>query len=779
MIFISRNISFVFPVDLTVHGEYPPNNFLILGSICKFSYLDQVKKMLTILLILTAGGSEIFSQDIEIFKPDSVKKQIEAVQIFSSLRIDGILNEPEWTKAKPSPRFIQIEPYQGKEPGQETEVKVLFNREYLYFGIFSHDSLGKKAIRATDFKRDFNYTQHDLVSLSFDGFNDKRNAMSLATNAYGAQRDLLSFDDLYYDIDWDGLWRVRTSRTDSGWFAEIAIPWQTLRYPRTSDSIQNWGFNIYRNRRLTNEITAFSNFPRSYSSLRMDYAGILKNLKPPPPKPNIRIQPYFLTSYDHYKNFDPGIKPQATNVKAGGEMKWAVNPNAVLDLTVNTDFAQADADQQVNNVSRFSVFFPEKRQFFLENASLFAVGLSQNPDASGGSMRIQPFFSRSIGLDSNGNPIPIDAGGRFVYRSSKRNYGAILMRQRQTDSIPATNFFVGRFSENFGKRNRLGALVTVKNRPDGTNLVSTLDGFFRFGESHSLSTMLIHSTSSRTGQQGIAGYAQYFYSNNHWKIWWTESVVTKNFNPETGFISRTDVIATTPGIFWYYRGEKLPFRKILRAWEPGISPEFYHQSSTGTLVERTWTFYPIWLNFQSGAFFGYGMIPTYQRLTDPFQPLGVSIQPGDYSYTRQQIWLSTDPSKFLNLSGIYTWGPYFNGKLNSGDWILEFSPIPNFSLTGHFNRNHFMGVGLAKTTSTVDLYSIQGRFALNPRLQLIGFYQKNSENQSQNYNIRFSWEYQPLSYIYLVCNHTGFSSQLTHPQSEDHVIAKISYLKQF
>jgi hypothetical protein len=223
----------------------------------------------------------------------------------------------------------------------------------------------------------------------------------------------------------------------------------------------------------------------------------------------------------------------------------------------------------------------------------------------------------------------------------------------------------------------------------------------------------------------------------------------------------------------------LPFKKILRAWEPGISPEFYHQSSTGTLVERTWTFYPLWLNFQSGAFFGYGIIPSYQRLTDPFQPLGITILPGDYSYNRQQIWLSSDPSKFLNLGGIYTWGPYFNGKLNTGDWFAEFAPVPHFSLTVRFNRNHFMGVGEAKTTTTIDLYSIQGRFALNPRVQLIAFYQKNSENQSQNYNIRFSWEYQPLSYIYLVYNHAGFNSLQQTFQSEDHIIAKISYLKQF
>jgi len=138
----------------------------------------------------------------------------------------------------------------------------------------------------------------------------------------------------------------------------------------------------------------------------MNYAGVLKNLKPPPPTTNIRFQPYVLSSYDHYKGFDTSVKTEATNIKTGGEIKWAIDPNSVLDLTANTDFAQADADQQVNNVTRFSVFFPEKRQFFLENASLFGVGIAQSPDGSGGQMHVQPFFSRSIGLDSTGTPIP-------------------------------------------------------------------------------------------------------------------------------------------------------------------------------------------------------------------------------------------------------------------------------------------------------------------------------------------------------------------------------------
>jgi hypothetical protein len=736
----------------------------------------QVNKKFFIFL-LTA--MPVYSQKVDVFKPDSVKKEIEAIQISSSLHVDGLLNEEEWKKAKPSPRFTQIEPYQGVAPNYDTDVKVLYNKQYLYFGIFSHDSLGKKAIRAIDLKRDFDYRQHDLINLSFDAFNDQRNAMAMALNPFGVQRDYLALDEIFVDNDWDGLWKAQTLRTDSGWFAEIAIPWETFRYPKTTDTVQNWGFNVYRNRRRTNEITALSEFPRSVSSVRMAYAGVLKNLRPPPPGTNIRIQPYILTSYDRYKTKEIGIESDDTNFKPGGDLKWVINPNTILDLTANTDFAQADVDRQVNNVTRFSVFFPERRQFFLENSSLFGIGVSQVKERWGGIMRIHPFFSRRIGLDDNGNPIPIDAGGRFVARSPKRNYGAILMRQRDLDTIPATNFFVGRFSENLGKQNRIGLLVAVKNNIDGSNITSAVDGFFRLHGVHSLSTMILHSVSTGSGRQGISGYAQYFYSTNQMKIWWTETLVTKDFNPEMGFVSRKDVVGTTPGIYWYYRGNKLPFKKWLRAYEPGISSEFYHQASTGKLIERQITAYPVYLNLQSGGYLGYGISSVYQRLSMPFDPLGVVIQEGSYSYFRNEILASTDPSRFINLLVIFNWGDYYNGKLISGDWTLQFAPIPHISLKGRFNRNYFSHVGEEVTTATIDLYSLEGRFALNPRLQFVGFYQKNSENSSQNYNLRFSWEYKPLSYIYLVFNHRSFNEPGQNTEIEDHAIAKISYLKQF
>lgn len=734
-------------------------------------------KFLPAFFLLT--GLSAGAQDAALFKPDSVRNVLRAIPIQTMLRIDGRLNDAEWQRASPSTGFTQIEPFQGEQPRHRTQVRVLYNRQYLYVGIVASDSLGKRAIRATDFKRDFNARSHDHVGLAFDGFNDRRNAMSLLTNPYGVQRDLLAFDDLYYDTDWDGLWRVRTARTDSGWVAELAIPWQTLRYPKTTDSTQQWGLNVYRNRRLSNEVSALSPFPRSFSPLRMDYAGLLTNLQPPPPRPNIRIQPYVLLAYDRYRSPDPASTAEGTKLKVGGELKWAINPNAVLDLTTNTDFAQADADRQVNNVTRFSVFFPERRQFFLENASLFGVGAGPAEDGAGGNMRIQPFFSRRIGLDDTGNPIPIDAGARFVYRSLRRNYGAMLIRQRGVDDSPATNFFVGRFSENVGKQNRLGGLVTVKNQPGHTNVVSAIDGFFRLGEAHSLNTMLIHSGSSNGGASGFAGFAQYQFTNNQAKIWWTQSVVTAAFNPEMGFVSRNDVIGTTPGINWYYRGRLLPFKRFIRAFEPGFLPEVYHQASTGRLVEAQLNLFPLWLNLQNGGFVGYSFSPARQVLTDAFEPLGITISPGTYRYVRHQLFVSSDPSRKVNLFGQYEWGSYFDGRLRSLNTNLQIAPIPHVSLTGRLNTNWFVGVGDRQETRAVSLYAVEGRLALNPRLQLTGFYQHNTETDSRNYNIRLSWEYQPLSFLYVVVNHRGFDGQLPgQTRTDDHAIAKLSYLRQ-
>ena len=722
-----------------------------------------------------------FSQNSD-FKKDSIKKQIQALEITTTIKIDGVLDEAAWSKVKPSPRFTQINPLQGAIPTQDTEIKVLYNEKFLFIGVLCHDSKGKKAIRATDFKRDFDFRTHDLVNIGFDAFNDERNSMTFAINPYGVQRDYLSFDALYYDIDWDGVWQVRTTITEKGWHAEIAIPWQTLRYPKAKKGEQqNWGLNVYRNRRMNNEISAFSEFPRSTGASRMDFAGQLNGLRPPPPGTNIRIQPYLLSSYEKFNNNpnkNNGNQGTDNTFKLGGDIKWALNSNAVLDLTFNTDFAQADIDRPINNTSRINVFFPERRQFFLENASLFAFNAGPGGVDAGGSMRIQPFFSRAIGRADNNLAAPISAGGRYVHRSVKRNYGAMLMRQQKSYETPTTNFFVGRFSENIGKQNRIGGLLTIKNRPDKTNIMGTVDGFFRFNTVHSLNTMFSYSEDTNSGDQGMAGIAQYYYTTNDWKAWWTESVVTEKFRPEMGFVSRSNVIGTTPGVIRFFR-KGVPLKKWIRAYEPSLAAEFYHQASSGKLIERQFNIRPLYLNLQNGGYIGYRSSFVKQNLFSTFNPLGIKISEGTYNYSRHRFFASSDPSKKLSLNFSADIGSYFNGDLQAYDMKLKFVPIPHISLLGGVNRNRFVDVGEELETKNVDLFSIEGRFALNPRLQLTAYYYQNTLNKKYNYNIRFSWEYKPLSYVYLVFNQQEFNNEFTLRQTDQQAIVKLSYLKQF
>lgn len=731
---------------------------------------------LVIIFCLSGAGYDALAQATFVAK--EIKQIVEAKQISGKPEIDGKLDETCWQTAEGITDFVQIEPRQGEATNHPTTVRILYDLENLYIGVFCSDSLGRKAIRATDLKRDFDWRSHDTFAICIDGFNDKRNSISFVTNPFGAQKDYLSFDATLFDSDWNGRWKVRTSITAEGWIAEFEIPWKTLRYAKEpSASLRSWGINFLRLRRATNEISVWSPYPRSFSFNRMEYAGVVTKIMPPPPVINVQANPYTLVSGSR-KTDEEGT---SVKTKIGGELKWVVNTNLVADLTLNTDFAQADADVQVNNVSRFSVLFPEKRQFFLENASLFGSGLVSN-DNTGGSMQVLPFFSRRIGLSGSGNPIPVDAGLRLVNRSMKTNYGILVTRQRGYDTLSSANMMVGRYSRNFGKQNRLGGIATMKsiNSANGsyTNWVGGLDGFFRFDAAQSLNVMAMQSINSDGTGKGFGGYAQYYYATNNLTFWVTETILTKNFNAELGFLSRTDVIATTPGIVANIRGPYLPLKKYIRSFQPALTAGWYHRSSTGHLTERDIKFTPFWIEMQDGGHTGFSINAIHQSLLSPFNPLGIVIDKGLYDYLRYTISTGTDPSRKISATFRHEFGNYFDGRLRTTDFSLSLIPIPHISMKGSMNRNEFAGVGAEPQKKTITLYTIQTILALNPRIQLIGLYQKNSANNLNAFNIRFMWEYKPLSYFYIVVNNRQFV-QSEKIQSEAQAIVKLSYLKQF
>ena len=717
-----------------------------------------------------------FSQ--EVFSPITPRKEFQPLRIERSLKADGHLDESEWSNAPSTALDFQVEPFQGSKSSFSSQVKMLYNNQFLYVAAILKDSIGKNGYRAPNLKRDYTFEENDLFGIAIDGFNDKRNAIVLQSNAYGAQRDLLAFDDRQFDIDWDGLYRVRTHRSDSSWVAEFAIPWQTLRYPKTDGTkAQDWGINFFRVRRASNELAVWSPHPRSMSPLRMEYAGKLAGIIPPPPTAtNIRFIPYLLQVSGNSQGTEIG-NSVTDEFKAGGEIKWVVSPTSVVDFTYNTDFAQADVDLQVNNISRFSVFFPERRQFFLENASLFSAGLAPVDQVIGGSMYIQPFFSRTIGLDANVNPIAITAGSRFVYRSEKRNLGGIYMRQGEGDGDPYANFFVGRYSENFGQQNRLGVIATTKSSPTSVQSTGAVDAFVRFTDKFSFSGMGTATQDSQSGDQGLAGYSQFLYASNFFRAYWTQTLVSKNYNPAMGFVSRRDILSNSQGFDFNVRGKWLP--SFIRNWGPGIYTEVYHSLTTGKIIEQRAVSGPLWFNLQNGGTLGGYVEASVQNLDETFSPVGININPGSYAYFRKGFFLASDPSAKYSGSTEYGWGGFFNGTLQTVDSKFRLAPIPHVNLGLSWNWSKFENMGAARETKEVNLLILETRLAINPRFQLIGFYQKNTTDNLNSYNMRLSWEYQPLSYLYLVFNSLNYQGTDTTQQKQQSFLAKLSYLKQF
>lgn len=712
----------------------------------------------------------------DIFEPPIDKLSVSALHTENVINIDGELSEDNWDNAVALTDFIQVEPNQGEKSAFKTIVKVLYDEKYLYIGAFCEDLEGSKAIRVPDLTRDFAFRASDTFAVGIDGFMDERNSMTFATNPYGTQKDYLSFDDTYFDSEWNGLWKVRTTRTEKGWYAEFQIPWKSIRYGKTAESDSKWGINFVRLRRKSNEISAWSSYPRAFGFNRSEYFGVLTEVKPPESGTNIQINPYVLSDFRETKhNGEP--TNSNTDYTLGGELKWALNSNTLLDVTVNTDFAQAEADRQVNNISRFSVFFPERRQFFLENASLFGSGLYSSNGVSG-NLSIIPFFSRRIGLDTSGRQVNIDGGLRLVHRSAKSNFGVLGIREGSSENVDGSNNFVGRYVHNFGKQNRLGVIGTTKIEDNNVNVVGGFDGFFRLDKSSSIGLMGLVSTDSDTNDLGLGGYVQYRYDTNVLNAWWTESYLGERFNPKLGFISRTNVIATSPGVTANYRGKRLPFKNVIRAFRPQIMANWFHEAATSKLSEREISISPISIEAQNGAILSFTSLFIRQNISNSFSLLNEEIGIGVYDYTRFNIGASTDPSSKVSTILNYEFGDFYNGQLNSLNASLTLIPIPHIFLKGSFNRNDFRILGTDSSSGTVNLYTFEGKIFLNPRFSLNGLYQRNDQNNSDFYNLRLAWEYSPLSYVYLVFNSNQNSTEMD-TFLERQAIVKVSFLKQF
>lgn len=671
--------------------------------------------------------------------------------------------------------FFQIEPNQGAQAGFDTEVRVLYDKRYIYFGVYCKDTMGAKGVRVQDFRRDFQDSHSDMFSIQLDPQNLKQYCVSFHTTPLGTQRDLQVFNDNFQDPNWDALWRVKTTITDSGWFAEYAIPFVSLRYnlPKSETEEVVWGITFSRIARRTNEETAFPPRPQVVSPYRMSYSAALKGLQLPAQSLNLRAQPYILAEYDRDKKSD-GTSSQI-NFKAGGEIKYAPKPNALLDITFNTDFAQTDVDRQVVNLRRFNVLFPERRQFFLENSGIYAG--ADNFD-------LRPYFSRAIGLDNEGSPIPINAGIRYTEKSERYTISGMYVNQRRNQLQAPSNFGLLRYIQNYGTQNNWGVMLTHRldqgdkdkgfRRQDNTTL--TVDGIMRPNDKWTIQYML---TSSRTNNNDSIGFGGSFYagrSTNKVSFSWFSNFIGEKYYPAMGFISRSELLFHSPGMYFIARPSWKP--KWIRRFEPGVNAYYYQSAKDFSFQEASLYIFPLYAVLQNGGKIEFSILPNWQNLPFQFDPIGATIAPGRYQYNRYYASFATNPAAKVSADLTYEWGGYFDGRQKLVKVGVRVAPDPHATLRTTWEYNDFSNLGIYKSNINTHLITTELRLALNPRFLVSGFYQYNSLDRQNRWNVRTSWEFKPLSFLYIIFNERNFTNTLPRTR-EQSVIGKITYLKQF
>ncbi|MBD1207923.1 MAG: carbohydrate binding family 9 domain-containing protein [Ignavibacteria bacterium] len=693
-----------------------------------------------------------------------------------SITLDGLLDESVWLHAEAITDFFQMEPVQGSQNRHSTSVRVLFDERFLYIGVVCRDSAGRGGTRVQDLRRDFIFGENDMFAIQFDPQNLKRYCVSFQTTPYGSQRDLQVFDDNFRDNDWDALWQVRTNISDSGWTAEFAIPFATLRYDyaEIQDSV-SWGISFFRVARRDFEQTVFPPVPQSYSQYRMVYAAQLLGLKLPKPSVNLRVQPYALYDFSSSKASRDAAPVVQGVPKFGGDAKWAVKPDATLDLTFNTDFAQADVDRAVNNLTRFNLFFPERRQFFLENSGVFA-GVDN--------AFVRPFFSRAIGLANTqfaATPVPIEVGMRYVERNADRAIAGMFVRQRGDDAQSAANFGILRYVKNFGAQNNIGAMLTHRyddaserlNFGGKHNTTLTLDGLLRPTDELTITATLTGSLDSNSSRLGSGGNVFAGYNTNAFYVGTLHAWATEKFLPGMGFVAQSNTMFHNPGGYAILRPTE---RTWWRRWDPGVFLELYHNVSDGAFQQASLDIFPVYFFFQDNAFARYSVVPTWQNINFAFAPVGVEIEQGRYFYVRHILQYSSDASAPFSFVARGELGGYFNGALTTFYGSMRYAPLPNIAFTAEYERNQFFDVGIRRENLTTDLITGAVRLALNPQVQLSVFYQYNSFDRRSRWNARGSWEFLPLSFLYLVFNDSMIQPEGQQTQA---FIGKVVYTHQF
>src|SRR5713101_3661162 len=668
-------------------------------------------------------------------------RMAEAIRVDRAPRLDGTLNDPLWQLAKPVTDFRQREPHEGDPATEKTEVRILYTRHAVYFGIQCYDSEPSRII-ATELRRDVSQELDDHFEILIDSNHDRRSAYVFEVNPLGTQNDGLVVEEQGgtdggdFDRGWDGVWTSEARITADGWTAIVEIPFTTLNLTRSTDVI--WGLNFKRFIRRKNEEDLWISYRRTFGLTKVSEAGQLEGITDIGSGRLFVVKPYGLARYDKQTGQDPKFP-----LTGGLDVKYGLGSKLVLNLTGNTDFADAEVDLEPFNLTPFKVLIPEKRQFFLENAGVFNFDIGDQD---------QLFFSRQIGIDPvTGQQVPINGGARLTGTFGRTELGLMEVDIRSSGPNPSANYAIARLKESLwacsyicvmGIDKRSGNVLDDFNQTGG---VDTRLVFFKdwFVDAHMAGTQ---SPGDPSGASDVGGSLSY-RSN------WLDGIVERrkigpNFNPEVGFIERTDSNETYGNLTFKARP------RISGVRELQFEGFILHAPDTHNVVQTQEWQGTFRADFNNGAYTDDDIADVFtQRITTPFHIYkNVFIPNGLYHFARHQLTYGSGQDRRFTYNFFERFGGYYGGTLNEFRVRANYRPTAKFSISASETWDRFR-LPPPNGNFSVVLASLQANYSFTRFLTFTSLIQMDTSNtQAVSANLRLRYNYRPDSDLFIIYN---------------------------
>ncbi len=707
---------------------------------------------------------------------------LRAVRLSEPLVLDGQLDEPFYETVPAVSDFIQQEPNEGAPATEKTEAWIFFDDHNLYISARCWDSHPERMI-ANEMRRDRSTSQNENFAVMLDTYYDRRNGFLFHANPLGGMFDADIRPEL--NRDWNGVWDVKPGRFDEGWTVEIVIPFKSLRY-RPGPS-QIWGVNMRRIVRWKNEVSYLNPVPASFGMgavFRASHAGTLVGLEVPGASSNIEIKPYAISDVTTDRTATPTIDNDPGG-DIGFDLKYGVTESLTADLTYNTDFAQVEADEQQVNLTRFSLFFPEKREFFLEGQGIFDFGGVRSSRGRAGSRagsrsELAPilFFSRRIGL-SQGQVAPIDVGGRLTGKVGPFMVGALHIQTaaEPVSGAPKIGFDVLRLKRDILRRSSIGALITRRSVSEfgaGSNETYGVDGTFSFYDNLDINTSLARTATPGLNGDDLSYRAQLDYNADRYGLQVERLVVGEHFNPEVGFVRRAGFHRNFGSVRFSPRPRAIAaIRKL--SWDGSVD---YITNGAGRLETRT-VVGGFGIEFENNDRFRAGYTRNYEFLAEPFAiRSGVTIPVGGYGFDDWQLAYTLGQQRKVAGNLSFSRGSFFSGDRTSvGISRGRVGLTPQLSIEPGVS---FDWVNLPEGSFTSRLVSARTTYSVTPRMFIGALLQYNASRASISTNVRLRWEYVPGSEFFLVYTEERNSLTPRFPALENRaLVVKVNRLFRF